>query len=349
MAHEIHESDRFGEVRSNGKRAWHGLGDEIQEGLTAREAFTEIGLDWETELAPVYAKVGGKEVKIGGKGQGGQAPMAHLRSDSHQLLGMVTEGYQPMQNMELAEFADALAGADKAVTIETAGSLYNSRRVFALVRLPKVIRAAKGDEMKQYILVQNGHGGFAALSCFPTSIRVVCANTLRWSEQTDEHTGLKFRHSGDWEEKLQQARIAIGIATEQTERFEEQVKALVGVGMSHAALERYMAETYDLTFHGGKDMSEKPENMSADVFEKLTVKRAKLIETWMANLADERQNIKGIRGTAWAAYNAVSQWHDHERGRFSGIEESDARVASNIFGVSQDHKSRAFRKALQLV
>lgn len=56
MAHEINNSDRFGEVRVNGKRAWHGLGVEIADGLNAVEGFKAIGLDWQTELLPVYAE-----------------------------------------------------------------------------------------------------------------------------------------------------------------------------------------------------------------------------------------------------------------------------------------------------
>jgi len=39
MAHEIRSSDRFGEVRANGQRAWHGLGVEIPEGIDTVAAF----------------------------------------------------------------------------------------------------------------------------------------------------------------------------------------------------------------------------------------------------------------------------------------------------------------------
>jgi hypothetical protein len=61
------------------------------------------------------------------------------------------------------------------------------------------------------------------------------------------------------------------------------------------------------------------------------------------------QNLKGIVGTWWAAYNAVSQWHDHERGRFGAVTESDARVHSNLFGASSAGKKVAFATALEMV
>ncbi len=35
MAHMIMGTDRYGEVRKNGQRAWHGLGLEIEEGFGA--------------------------------------------------------------------------------------------------------------------------------------------------------------------------------------------------------------------------------------------------------------------------------------------------------------------------
>jgi len=352
MSHEIRHNDRYGETRKNGQRAWHGLGDEIEEGLSAEEGFERIGLGWRTILAPVHAQVdvmgengpATQTIQLKGKGEGGQTPMAHLRADDHTLLGLVTEGYKPFENMDLARFADALSGADKGVHIETGGSLHNGRRIFALVKLPEVVRATAEDTLDQYVLIQNGHGGFAAFSCYPTSVRVVCANTLRWSER-DVSKGLKFRHSGDWDDKVAQARVALGIARQETERFQEQVSLLVNTNMSTQKLRAFMGRVYDQTFYGGKPLV-KAESMEQDTFEKLVAKKTELLEKWTANLENERQMLKGIRGTAWAAYNAISEYHDHERGRFKGIEESDARVGSNVFGVSQAHKSVAFRAAL---
>jgi phage/plasmid-like protein (TIGR03299 family) len=339
MTHEIQRNDVFAEVRSGGKRAWHGLGTEIPDGIGAQEGFERVGLGWKTELAPIFCRSGkDSEIVVPLPGQ-----FAHLRADNRDFLGIVGEGYKPFENQDLARFADELAGADAAVTVETAGSLYNGKRVFCLVKLPEVVKASADDVMEQYVLISNGHGGFAAFAVYPTSVRVVCANTLRWSER-DIAKGIKFRHVGDQAEKLKQARTALGIARKENEVFQQQVTALVKSRLTGAALRRYMESTWAQCFGNPES-----EGIEDDAKSRLLAKRKDVVDAWMTNLDDERQKVGGMGGTAWAAYNAVSQWHDHERGRFLGIEESDARVASNVFGTSQKHKLTAFRGALATV
>jgi phage/plasmid-like protein (TIGR03299 family) len=333
-------TDRYGEVRKNGQRAWHGLGSEIEEGLGAEDAFKILGLDWATELAPLTATMAdGTQVPLAGK----NPYRAHLRTDTQKLLGLVTDGYKPFENIEVARFADALAGQDAAVQVETAGSLYDSRRVFVLVKLPTLIRASADDVLEQYILVQNGHGGTAAAACYDTAIRVCCANTLAWSEQNAG--GIKFQHTGDFDNKLKQAQTVLGLAIGQAEKFQEKVTALVGKKLTAEGTHRLLESIYDATY----GTLPEPLQVSAEVLEKLTAKRANLIEQWQVNLCNERQNLRGIRGTAWAALNAVTEFHDHDRGNFGGIDESDARVGNNIFGASSRDKATAMKVALASV
>lgn len=365
MAHGITYLDRYGEVRKNGQRAWHGLGDEIEEGLSAEDGFKEIGLGRPTILAPVFAQVpkvdlegrvltndeGQEEtqfIKVEGIDEMAKSPLVHMYrpvSDNltYQHLGMVTEGYRPFENMDLARFADALAGADAAVTIETGGTLYGGRRVFCLVKLPEAIRVSSNDVLDQYVLVSNGHGGFAAFACYPTSVRVVCANTLRWSER-DISRGLKFRHTGDWEEKVIQARVALGIAFKETELFEEKVMYLRKTKMSVLEQKEWMGMYYDKIF--GKVDKSKLDEAS---FEKLTKKRQDVLEQWGALLDHETNRIDDMQGTAWQTLNAVTWWQDHGRGRFMDIDKSPARVASNIFGISSKQKRVAFNSLLTTV
>ena len=339
MVHGIQDTDRFGEV---GKRAWHGLGIEIPDGLSAEEGFEQIGLGWRTTLAPVFAEV---------EGMGADGPTklripipekrAHYRTDTMELLGVVSDGYQPLENMDLARFADALSAADDGkVVIETGGSLHRGRRVFACVKLPEQVRATTEDVMDQYVLVSNGHGGTASFACYPTSVRVVCANTLMWSE-ADVARGLRFFHLGSMEDKLKNARNALGIARKETARFQEQVTALVGLQLDRATMKELAEDIYYRCF-GKIDAKLEPESKA-----KLEAKRDEVVGAWLANLDDERQNLNGITGSGWAFYNAISQWNDHERGRFG--EDRNGQISSNLFGVSSVHKRKAFRRILQAV
>lgn len=331
MSHEITNSDAYGEVRSRGNRAWHGLGIEIPAGIGAEDGFERIGLGWDTELCPLTTVLETPEGTI-------RIPLpehqAHVRKDNRSVLGVVGSGYQQIPNKAMAQFADALVGLQGGIELETGGSLRGGRRVFALVRLPKVIEVTQQDILKQYVLLSNSHDGSAAFQVYPTSIRVVCANTLRWSER-DAGRGIKFRHSGDIQQKIEFARQALGIVLKESERLESMARALRAVQLDTTSTKQYMLEVYHETF-GKVDETD----------EKATQRRDKIVGEWIANLSDERQMLDGIRGTAWAAYNAISQWHDHERGRFRSVFESDARVHSNLWGTAHRAKKAAFDAAL---
>lgn len=338
MAHEIRENDRFGEVRSNGQRAWHGLGVEIQDGQNAVDGFRQIGLGWSTELLPVFAdrvtpngvqRIECKENKL------------HIRSDNGDVLGMVSDGYRKFDNEELARFADTVLGEDAAAVLETAGSLYNGRRVFALLRLPKTIVAAKGDEMKTYLCLSNGHGGFASVQGGATGVRVVCANTIAMADREIGSSGFRFIHTGNLEDKLKTARMLLGYATKQIDRMSEQVRAMAGKQISGEQVKRFMNDAFDAAFP-------QPDKRDDELLAKWTAKKEETFAEWRRLFVNERNNgMPSIRGTAWAALQTVTEWHDHGRGRTDGG--SDVRVHSNLFGVSREAKLKTLKLALALV
>jgi len=333
MAHEINRTDRFGEVRSNGKRAWHRLGIEIPDGLSAVEGFRRIGLDWQTSFAPLSADYGGKKIKVPGRA-------AHMRDDTGSVLGVVADDYPIVQNLDLAQFTDDLVGEGGA-SLETAGSLRDGKTVFALAKAPEVIRATEQDVVETYMLVTNGHGGTGSFAVYPTSVRVVCANTLRWSER-DAAKGLSFIHYGKTptEARLKAAQTALGLLRAETERFREQVDAMVRTNLSVKRAKDLFLAIYEKTF--GKI----PNDIDSKMAERLRARRQLILEAWETNFENERQTLAGIKGTAWAALNAVTEWHDHERG-FTD-EDSAARTRGNLFGVSHRDKNKALRAVLAI-
>lgn len=336
MAHEIRNTDKFGEVRANGKVAWHGLGVEISEGQGAEETFEELEMMWGTQLQPAfYQDLNGNNIQIPNFN-------AHVREDTGEVLGMVSDNYKVISNRMLAQFADLLAGVDAAVRVETAGTLRGGRRVFCLVKLPKNIKVTNEDVLEQYILISNAHDASAAFHCYPTSIRVVCQNTLSWSER-DVSRGFRFPHLGDIKNKLSEVRSILGIVTKSSEAFADQAKFLASkeVGLDSAI--KYFSTVYDKTFGNPLKKEDNEDRRIA------TLKKEGIVARWEKNFSDDpKQNLDGIRGTAWAALNAITQWHDHERGAFKQVSESDVRAHSNLFGTSKYGKSIALKQAVKL-
>lgn len=323
MAHEIEQSDRFGSTQG---KEWHGLGIKLSEGLTATEAFNTLGLGWDTGLfevpelvLPDGRKVASPENRI------------HVRMDTAFSLGIVGKDYRPISNQEMAKFADALAGEDKAIRVETGGSLRNGKRVFVLVKLPKDTFVTDDDVLRNYVCISNGHDGVSSFNVYHTPVRVVCANTLRASEVSMK--GARFAHTGDISEKIELARAALGIVLTRSESFAEQARALAKISLTEAKIEDYFDKVYGATF--GEDMSEKHTDET--------------LGAWTDNMTLANNSVKSTQGTAWQAYNAVTYWHDHQRGRFKSVGESEGRVHSNLFGVSSNQKAIAFRQALALI
>lgn len=344
MSHEITSTDNFGEIRARGQRAWHGLGEVVEPGKSAREGFRQLEIDWSTTLEPVY--VHSTEVVSTPDGSASveratavPSARAHLRVDTGDVLGIVSKFYRPIQNVELAEFADALTSASTNVELETAGTLYGGKRVFALMRLGDSFDAVKGDEIKPYVLVSNGHGGTASFSAMLTSVRVVCANTLAWAESSTGDVS-RFRHSGNMEDKLAAAKSVLGFAVAGMATYRDQVRSLVGFNLTGQRLENVLHFTYDQTYG----------RLPASADEKTRAawegKRNATVSAWRFNFEqDEKNNLPGIAGTGWAAFNAITQWHDHDRGKLAP--QSERRMASNIFGASARDKRKAFDVVLE--
>lgn len=328
--------DKFG-FTGNRSAIWHGKGMELEEGLDAVTFFKRIGLDWLTELQPVYCSINGQQVQVPNS-------QAHIRMDTGDILGLVSDGYKPIDNGDLAHFADDLLGADAAASVSTAGSLLGGKRVFCLLQMPKSIQVVKGDQVDTFICLSNGHGGFASFNVYPTSIRVVCNNTLTWSER-DLGRGVRFHHTGDLEAKLKQARTIMGLAVKEAEHFERQVMALANTDLSVGQVRGFMELAYTATFGKAPDAEQEPE-----AFQRWMEHKDGMMGDWLARMENERQTIAGIQGTAWAALNAYTEWSDHDRGgKWMESRPADQRIHNNLFGVAAAAKKKVLRAALALV
>ena len=112
---------------------------------------------------------------------GGYVEVPHrkavVRTDIRRVLAVMTDRYVPVQNREAFSFFDTVVSAGEAI-YHTAGSLRGGRRIWVLAKLPGDLRVSQTDILEKYILLVNSHDGSAAVTMRPTTIRVVCNNTL---------------------------------------------------------------------------------------------------------------------------------------------------------------------------
>ncbi|TQM50104.1 uncharacterized protein DUF932 [Arcticibacter tournemirensis] len=132
MAHNINFNEQTGRHSffSVQQKAWHGLGQIVEQYPTSKEAIVHAGLDYEVIKSPLFTQ--GRTMSIGYSGELIEAndilvpnSFATLRTDTNTPLGVVGKDYHIVQNREAFNFFDAIVGGGDGILYETAGALGN--------------------------------------------------------------------------------------------------------------------------------------------------------------------------------------------------------------------------------
>lgn len=319
MAHEIEVVNGTASMAYFGKTPWHGLGTPLEESdlYDWTSASKKAGLDWSVDLVPLVtadtqAKVEHKAVR---------------RSTDNKVLGVVGPRYHPLQNTDAFGWFQPFLDAKEAC-LHTAGSLKGGSRVWVLARLnrdPLVI--AEDDEVEKFILLSHGHDGSLAVRCGFTPIRVVCQNTLSMSHASDASKLIRIRHTKDVVENLANVRAVMDLANQQFEATAEQYRLLARKSVNQADLRKYVQRV--LKVEDDLEASTRMKNIIDGI--------VRLAETGRGN------DLPSIRGTYWSAYNGVSEWLTHERGR-----SADTRMNSLWFGDGASTNKHALEVAVAM-
>ncbi len=301
--------------------AWHGLGQNIIGAANSEQAM-ELGLlKWKV-----------LKVAAGAEDMGGFFPApdfrAIIREDNHRVLGFVTDKYVPVQNDEAFAFMDGL-NQDGITKYESAGSLKGGKVVWVLARTGSVFEVAPGDAVQPYLLFSTSHDGSASIRVQPTTVRVVCQNTLTIA-LGKAGVGLTLKHDGTVHERLAAVREIIAHAQGKVADKFDEARKLVAKRLEKTEFQKFVDEVLPPP----AEDNERPG---------LRLKARELV-AWNF-YSNPRQNLPGIERTAWAAYNAVSEFADHS----AKFRTTESRFTSVIEGGANDLKQKAFDTALSLV
>jgi phage/plasmid-like protein (TIGR03299 family) len=241
-------------------------------------------------------------------------------------LGVVSNKYKVINNRECFGFLDAVVRAGE-LRYHTAGAMEKGERVWLLAQLPGALRIAGSDDVtEQYLLLSNSHDAGSALRVVFTPIRVVCANTLSAALAAAGGQGVTVRHTGDPGRKVAEARRVLGRAARWFEQFGEGAALMAGHRPSEPQLRGYFRALYP-----------DPEALDPAGAKATRMTLLGLYEQGMG------QDLPGVRGTTWAAFNAVTEYIDHHVGKGA-----QGRLESAWWGDGSRAKARAFDLALEL-
>ncbi len=323
MGHELATVNGRTSMMYVGEVPWHGLGQRLQSPATAWEAISAAGLDYDVALADLTTAEG---VPV-------TTRKAVIRTDTNDVLGVVGNSYVPVQNRESFAFLDAIV-ADGGLRYHTAGALRKGEKIWLLAKLPGSIRVKVSDDVSEkYLLLTNSHDGSSCLRVFFTSIRVVCANTLAMANREGESEGLYIRHQGNLTAKILQAREVLGIAHKFFDDLEGQFDLMARHYPSYPQVSAYFKALYPDPEDGNPSRAQ---NVRDELF--------RLYES------GQGQDIPKIRGTTWAAFNAVTEHVDHFRSTRakSELDRASNRLESSWFGSGARLKERAFQYAVEM-
>lgn len=318
MAHEIDMSNGRANCAFARKSAWHGLGVVVPEAMSSDDAIKLAGLDWEATLRDVaYLNGEGVPVLVEGK-------HAVVRQDTGKVLGIVGGTYQPVQNRDLANFMDALIGA--GAKYDSAGSLYGGKKVWFNLKVSDCFEVIPEDVVQPYLTVMNGHDGTTRLTAIATATRVVCANTFQLALDTaDRNRTVSIRHDGKLLDNVQRAKEALGLVYTAAERYRIEAAAVAKVKLDKDELAAFFATHVQKI--GGSIEAQKMNLLAM---------------SW--GMRNERNNIRGMEGTAWQAYNVLSEFIDHAPRRTG----ADKRIESVTSGIGSIQKINAWNELLAM-
>ena len=294
------EKTRFGFGENDGaffvgNKPWYALGTQVSEAPSVEEAIKLAKLDWNVELQDIQTKSG---VDLEQK--------AVIRTDINKPLGVTSKKYTVLQNTEAFSFFESFLENNLA-TLDTAGSLFNGRKVFILAKINRedmIIDENHDDRVEKYILLSNSHDGSSAVRIGYTPIRISCSNTLTAAHTSDKSQLIRVYHKGNIVKVLHSIQETMNLIDQTFIATEEKYKELTKKSVKKEDLQKYVKQVFSK-----KSLEELLNNKTALPDHEVKATRKKLMEH-----VEEVFDMEYAQN-AWTAYNAVNHWLNHGRGR----------------------------------
>ena len=203
-----------------GLTPWHGLGSQLPEKQPLEVWAQAAGMDWQIKESPVHFSI--DNVHNASMFGSFDEQKVLYRSDTNTALSVVSNRYQVVQPMEVLEFYRDLteyAGFE----LETAGVLKGGRKFWALARTGKATVLKGTDVINGYVLLATSCDGSLATVAMPTTVRVVCNNTLSIAVSGAEQA-VRVSHRSNFDADAVKQRL--GIAVSQWDQFMYEMKVL---------------------------------------------------------------------------------------------------------------------------
>lgn len=229
----------------------------------------------------------------------------NVRAHDRKCVGVTSDRYHLVQPDEMFSLGEAIV--DEGGRWKTAGTIKDGRICWGLLELPGELTIA-GEVHKRFMMVTNSYDGSTPLSAYLCDTRVVCWNT--WNVAIGESPrSWAIRHSGSADGRIQEARLALGLAWKMDE-------ALVALGEQLAKVKHSPQEIGAFVRKLIVD-SPKPRGYDSPATKQQELAKAKWevehekVENNRSDLAHvirESPNLQNIKGTRWGTLQGTMEW-----------------------------------------
>ena len=301
----------------NGERAWHGMGVVTDGTLPAREAFETADALFAVEKRELqYPVYGYDNISINPAGVFGV-----IRTDTEQLLGVVSKQYEIVQNdslLRMAEFIREEVDMDCVIVLSDGAKV-----CFTATLKGAATDIVPGDTVKRRIVGYLGHDGKTGCGAMFTNIRVVCQNTLT-AAMGEASARSSITHKNGANNNFDTLISSIDVARQDFVTECELMREFSRASMGLDSFREFVDEVYNID--------------EGQVFRK----REKLERAFFSGYGSDF-----APASLWNAVNAITQVETSTRGTTAA--KGRAQFARGTFGAGAQISKKAFAVASQLV
>jgi phage/plasmid-like protein (TIGR03299 family) len=350
MAHEI--LDNMFAAR---KSAWHNLGVIDESFDNSSTAVKSAGMDYDIVKWPLNAMLpNGETIQFDSYGLL-RAPMATDTNQTKYIpLGVCGEDYTFFQNREIAERIDLLS--DKTGwKFSTAGVLGKGETIFICLDIGAGEIA--GEEVDKFFTYTETRNGKTMARAYISRIRTVCSNTLNLGlRNASSKIALRhyseYKQDADWLINMMAQAEAAGLNIDSA--LEELAKINIDSNKFHEMIQAVAPEpsmpNLLLLNNATGRMKEKQERAEY-VYNQRVKKVQDMRNAIIANYNSATDIPDRLLGTAWHAYQSVTQYTTHQHGTFGarGRKMSyESRAEYDLLGEGQLVRDAAYQALVPL-
>ena len=257
---------------------WMNIGTDVDGAKTVNEVLERANIGYNVAKMPL--SIAGTDIVVPDK-------VATVRTDTNEVLGVVSENYEICQNEDAFAFIDSVDNME----IVKAGQTYTGM-VYMIGKMPST--KVLNDEFTPYLIFQNGHNGKYTVKTTICPLRIVCQNQFNMAFKESANT-ISIQHSRNYPARLAEAEKLIKRTAQYMQNFGNTAEELAMLKIKDTDTVRNIINaffTYD---------------------EKATDRQIRTIEeqreqVFTAYNADDNANFTG---TVWGLVNGFSDYITH--------------------------------------